>query len=274
MKNLETNVIKDFGREWKTFNHNHVNKKIQKENFNQYFYQFPFSKLKKKSIGFDAGCGSGRWAKFILAKGFKVNCIEPSDAIIVAKKNLKKFKNVNFLKVKIQDCKLETNSQDFGYCLGVLHHTENVKENLSVCHKILKKNSPFLLYLYYNFDNKSKIYYHVWKFSDFFRKGISLLPFRLKKIICFLIAIFIYVPLSKSCLLLEKIGIPTNNIPLNYYKDKNFYIIYNDSLDRFGTKLEKRFSKKEIKKMLLETGFNNIKFNKSMPYWTVLSYKK
>ena len=64
-------------------------------------------------------------------------------------------------------------------------------------------------------------------------------------------------------------------MPLNYYKDKDFYIMYNDALDRFGTKIEKkRFSKEEIRTLLIETGFKNIKFNNSMPYWTVLSYKK
>ena len=36
----------------------------------------------------------------------------------------------------------------------------------------------------------------------------------------------------------------------------------NDSLDRFGTKLEKRFTKNEIKNMLLNAGFVDIIFMK------------
>ena len=36
----------------------------------------------------------------------------------------------------------------------------------------------------------------------------------------------------------------------------------NDSLDRFGTTLEKRFSQKEIREMMLEAGLKNIKFSK------------
>ena len=274
MKDLEKNVIKDFGEEWKFFSHKYPNKKIQKNNFNQYFCNFPFKILNNKSIGFDAGCGTGRWANYILKKGFKLNCIEPSEAIKIAKKNLRKFKKVKFINKTILDCKLQNNSQDFGYCLGVLHHTNNVKKNLIKCNNILKKDAPFLLYLYYNFENKGKLFKFIWKISDVIRRLISKLPFVLKKFFCFMIAIIIYLPLAKLSFLLEKMNINNQNIPLNYYKDKNFYIIYNDALDRFGTKLEKRFSKKEIKDLLIKTGFKEIKFNKTMPFWTVISYKK
>jgi SAM-dependent methyltransferase len=274
MKDLEKNVIKDFGEEWKFFSHKFPDEKIQKNNFNQYFCNFPFKILNKKSIGFDAGCGTGRWANYILKKGFKLNCIEPSEAIKIAKKNLKKFKKVKFINKTILDCKLQNNSQDFGYCLGVLHHTNNVKKNLIKCNNILKKDAPFLLYLYYNFENKGKLFKFIWKVSDIIRRLISKLPFVPKKFFCFMIAIIIYLPLAKLSFLLEKININNQNIPLNYYKDKNFYIIYNDALDRFGTKLEKRFSKREIKDLLTKTGFKEIKFNKTMPFWTVISYKK
>ena len=47
-----------------------------------------------------------------------------------------------------------------------------------------------------------------------------------------------------------------------------------DSLDRFGTLLEKRFSKKEIKFLLEKNGFTNIEFSKYEPYWTAICYKK
>ena len=46
-----------------------------------------------------------------------------------------------------------------------------------------------------------------------------------------------------------------------------------DALDRFGTRLEKRFSKDEIQKMLKEAGFRDIKFSKNMPFWVSISTK-
>ena len=60
----------------------------------------------------------------------------------------------------------------------------------------------------------------------------------------------------------------------SFYKDKSFYTMRTDSLDRFGTRIEKRFSKKEIESMLLEAGFNKIKFSDKIPYWIAIGYKK
>ena len=50
MKDLEKKVINDFGKEWMLFNHMYPNEIIQKNNFNQYFYNFPFKLLNKNSF--------------------------------------------------------------------------------------------------------------------------------------------------------------------------------------------------------------------------------
>ena len=47
-----------------------------------------------------------------------------------------------------------------------------------------------------------------------------------------------------------------------------------DALDRFGTRLEQRFTKEEITQMLIETGFEKITFSERAPYWVSLAYKK
>ena len=47
-----------------------------------------------------------------------------------------------------------------------------------------------------------------------------------------------------------------------------------DALDRFGTKLEKRFTKKEIKEMMHESGLSSIEFKDNEPYWIAIGYKK
>jgi NDP-sugar pyrophosphorylase family protein len=72
---------------------------------------------------------------------------------------------------------------------------------------------------------------------------------------------------------LEIFGVNIENIPLSDYRNKSFYIMNNDALDRFGTKLEQRFSKKDITNMLINAGFDKIKFSDNTPYWTCISYK-
>ena len=47
-----------------------------------------------------------------------------------------------------------------------------------------------------------------------------------------------------------------------------------DALDRFGTKIEKRFTRNEITKMMKDAGLENIIFSEKEPYWVALGYKK
>ena len=47
-----------------------------------------------------------------------------------------------------------------------------------------------------------------------------------------------------------------------------------DSLDKFGTKLEKRFTKEEITLMMNKAGLIDIKFAKNRPYWIAVGIKK
>ena len=274
-KNLDKSVIDDFGQEWNEFDQSKIEYTELRKLFNQYFDIFPKKILNKKVTGFDLGCGSGRWAKFIAPKVKKLNCIDPSKlAISVAKKNLKKFKNISFYNSKIKKNLLKDNSQDFGYCLGVLHHTSETTKGLNFCYRVLKNNSPFLIYLYYNFDNRSFLYKLIWKTSDFLRIFISGLPFFLKKVVTDLIALLVYWPLARFSLILEFCGVSSYNFPLSFYKSESLYTMRTDSLDRFGTKLEKRFSKQEITELLRSAGFSDIKFSKKMPFWVAICKKK
>jgi SAM-dependent methyltransferase len=272
--NIDRQVVDDFGREWKTFNHRNVNNSSLNSAFNSYFDFFPFEEL-RDAEGFDMGCGSGRWAKFVVSRVGFLNCIDPSQlAIDQAKLNLEEAKNYSLECAGVDDNSLKDESQDFGYSLGVLHHIPDTLLALKSCSKKLKSGAPFLLYLYYRFDNKPKNYYFLWKISDLLRNVICRLPFFLKLIISQLIASFIYFPLSRTALLFEKFGFNVSNFPLTWYRNEPFYILRTDSLDRFGTRLEQRFTKAEISKMMLDAGFQDLKFSDKEPFWTVLAYKK
>ena len=272
--NIDNKVINDFNKEWQKYNYLNFDKKKLKIFFNQYFEIFPWDKINQNSIGFDMGCGSGRWAQFVAPRVKTLICVEPSDAIKVAKINLNRFNNVKFLKESTNSCTIKEKSQDFGYCLGVLHHIPDPEKALKDCAKLLKSKSPFLLYLYYNFENKPKWFKLIWKVSDFMRKVISKMPNRLKILTCTLIAYLIYLPLSRTANLFERLGLNISDFPLADYRSKPMYICKNDALDRFGTSLEYRFSKNEIKEMLYNSGFENITFSKSAPYWCCIAYKK
>ncbi len=275
MAKLEEEVISDFGNEWKTYNQDGLSDKELAVLFNKYFDIFPFHLINKNSIGFDMGCGSGRWAKLIAPKVKVLNCIEPSiNALSIAKRNLKNYSNCIFKNEDVMINTIKDNSQDFGYSLGVLHHIPDTKLGLKECVKKLKKEGFLLLYLYYRFDNKPYWYQIIWKFSNIFRLFISKMPFKIKLYITKFLALIIYWPLARLSYLIEKFGFNIENIPLSSYKDTSFYTMSTDALDRFGTRLEHRFTKIEIKKMMESCGLTNIKFSDQAPYWVAVGQKK
>ena len=275
LSNQDKNTVQSFGDEWTRINQSSLQEKEKLEIFNDYFSIFPFDRINKTSVGFDMGCGSGRWATIIAPKVKKLYCIDASlGAIKVAKENLKMFDNVVYLASSVDETNLSKESFDFGYSLGVLHHLPNTLSAISSCSTLLKDGAPFLLYLYYAFDNKSKLYKLIWRLSELIRSPVSKMPSRLKLFVTNLIAITVYFPMSRISLLIENIGLPVDNLPLPYYRDKSFYTMRTDSRDRFGTPLEKRFTKEAIKSMLESENFENIYFSDHKPYWVVVANKK
>jgi SAM-dependent methyltransferase len=274
MKNLDKKTIQSFGDEWVYFDQSNLKKKEVHKMFKSYFSIFPFNKLSKFSEGFDMGCGSGRWAQFVAPKVGLLHCIDPSVAIYVAKKNLNKFKNIKFHQKYLDKNNLKPNSQDFGYSLGVLHHVPNTELAIKSCVKLLKPGAPFLIYIYYSFENRPSWFKFLWFISNFMRLLICRLPKFLKFLICDIIALLIYYPIARFVLMAKKFGYNFKNFPLYQYHNATLYVMRTDATDRFGTPLEKRFTKKQIYKMMRQSGLEKIKFKNSMPFWTALGFKK
>lgn len=273
-QNVDQHVVEDFGKEWQTFNHSDLTIDQISKAFNQYFDIFPFEKINKYSAGFDMGCGSGRWAKLLAPNVACLTCIDPSPlALEQAKANLKEFKNVVFECSSVSDSQIEDGSQDFGYSLGVLHHVPNTLEGIKSCAKKLKSGAPFLVYLYYKFDNRPPWFKAIWVPTDFLRRMICILPYSIKFPITQLLAYVVYWPLSRLSLLIELFGGNIENIPLSDYRQKPLYFLRTDALDRFGTRLEKRFTKSEIEQMLVSAGFCKIRFSDRAPYWVAVAIK-
>lgn len=273
MKNVFRDVVEDFGEEWTLYDYS----KNQKENkflFNKYFDIFP-KKINTKNLKcLDIGCGSGRFGRVLASKVNHLTLIDPSiKALKVAKKNLQKYKNVTFLNRSVSSMNLKKKSFNFIYSLGVLHHVPNIDLALKDIYKILKEDGFFLIYLYYNFDNKPFYYKIIWQLSEILRFFICRLPFFIKKKICLLITIFVYLPIVSFSKLLKKINLNIDFIPLSQYHDKSFYVMKTDTLDRFGTRYESRFSKKQIELKLKKVGFKKIIFSNQEPYWHAIAWK-
>lgn len=273
MSNVDVKVVEGFGDEWSRFDQSALSSGELAELFDNYFNIFPWEKLPEAAVGFDLGCGSGRWAKLVAPRVGRLHLVDPSDAIKIAEKNLADASNCVFHKATVENIPLEDDSCDFGYSLGVLHHIPDTEAGIRGCVSKLKPGAPFLLYLYYRFDNRPAWFRAIWKLSDLFRRFISVMPNPVRFVISQIIAGVVYFPLARISLLLSKAGFDVSSFPLSQYKQNSFYTMRTDALDRFGTRLEKRFTRKEIADMMTRSGLDGIVFSETS-FWTALGFKK
>jgi SAM-dependent methyltransferase len=274
-ENFDKSVVQGFGQEWSAFDQSSLSQAELTEIFNSYFAVFPWDIIKSNAVGFDLGCGSGRWAKLVAPRVGTLHCIDPSyEALAVAKSNLIDQPNCVFHNSSVDAIPIEDESADFGYSLGVLHHVPQTLLGIQSCASKLKPGAPFLIYLYYAFDNKPAWYQWAWKTSDLLRVVIARLPFPIRYLVSQVIACLVYWPLAKLSLIVERIGLNPENMPLSAYRYRSFYVLRTDALDRFGTRLEQRFSKQQILQMMEASGLKDIKFNDSIPYWCAVGIKK
>lgn len=273
MSNLDQSVVDGFGDEWSRFDQSGMSDGELLRYFEDYFSVFPWEKLPPNATGFDLGCGSGRWAKLVAPRVGTLHLIDPSAAINVARRNLKTNVNCVFHHTEVATIPNEVADCDFGYSLGVLHHVPDTLAGLKSCVQRLKVGAPFLVYLYYRFDNRPFWFRAIWKMSDFLRKGISRLPHSLRFFVSQVFAACVYWPLARTSYLLEKVGLDVSVLPLSQYRHSSFYTMRTDALDRFGTKLEKRFTKVEIERMMTEAGLENITFAEKQ-FWTAVGFKR
>src|SRR5262249_57578687 len=96
-ENLDAAVVRDFGREWQRFDQHGLSASELKRLFDAYFAIFPWDGLPPAAAGFDAGCGSGRWAALVAPRVGHLHCVDAStDALAVAQRNLAGLSHVRF----------------------------------------------------------------------------------------------------------------------------------------------------------------------------------
>lgn len=274
-RNIDLNVVKDFGAEWSRFDQSGFSAADRNDVFNDYFRIFPWQSLPVNAVGADIGCGSGRWAASVAPQVGYLHLVDASsDALSVARRNLASENNVGFCHASVDDLPFEVESLDFAYSLGVLHHVPDTRAAIKSVAAVLKPGAPFLIYLYYAFDQRPWWFRALWRASDLIRKLVSRMPLPMKNFVCDAIAVVVYLPLARTARLLEKSGMLPSAWPLAYYRDRDLYVLRTDALDRFGTRLEQRFTRPEIEDMLIAAGFDNIRFSDGAPYWCAAATKR
>jgi len=265
---IDKKTVQSFGDEWEKFSS--FSETEIKNIGDEYFDIVDESILNSNSTVLDMGCGSGRWSKYLAPNVKFIEAIDPSDAIFSATKLLSNVNNIRITQASSDNIPFNDETFDFVFSLGVLHHIPETQTALIDTVKKVKKGGHVLIYLYYNLDNRGVLYKALFKLSSVIRYIVAALPKWAKHIVCDFIAITVYMPLILVSRIVQKMT-PNKStyqkLPLAYYVGKSFNVIRNDALDRFGTPLEQRFSKKKIKQMMEKAGLRDINFSNNTPYW-------
>jgi SAM-dependent methyltransferase len=267
-KNLDVPTVAGFGAEWSRFDQSDLPEPELAALFGAYFAIFPWDTLPRTPVGMDIGCGSGRWARRVAARVGHLHCVDASDAALaVAGRNLAACTNVTLHQASVGALPVAEGTLDFAYSLGVLHHVPDPASAIAACAAKLKPGAPLLLYLYYAFDQRPAWFRALWRASDVARRVIARLPRLARFAVADAIALGVYLPLARASDRLERLGVDVDAFPLSAYRHRSFYTMRTDALDRFGTRLERRFTRPEITAMMQAAGLSDIRFSTTPPFW-------
>lgn len=266
-KNIDKEVVETFGEEWLKFNA--FSEKDILVAGNEYFDILNEKVINKDSYILDIGCGTGRWSKYLSSKVGFIEAIDPSNAVFAANKLLENINNIRITKASVDNIPFEDNTFDFAMSIGVLHHIPDTQQAMKDAVKKVKIEGYFYCYLYYNLESRGFIFKNLFALSTKVRNKVSKMKSKNKKIVCDLIAIFFYMPFVIMTRILNLFSLDkiSKKIPLNDYSNKSFFIIRNDALDRFGTTLEQRFSKKQVIEMMENSGLKEIIVSNGSPFY-------
>jgi len=249
-----------FGDEWTRFPYilpEHKNE------FKLYFDIVNINEYADKRVC-DLGCGIGRWSYFFQPFCREIILLDFSEAIFVARNNLKECSNAFFFMGDIEHLPFKYDFCDFIFCLGVLHHLETPA--LTAIRRLKPYAPSSLYYLYYALDNRPAHYRYLLATVTILRKVLCTIrnP-KVRDIITTVIAICIYLPLVYIGKLFNLFG-KGALVPLyEGHKNDSLHRIRQDVYDRFFTGIEQRFTKKEI--MTLTDTYSQVTIANTEGYW-------
>jgi len=268
VSNLDAATVRDFGREWESFDQQGLPEEEADELFHRYFATFPWDQLPPDAEGADVGCGTGRWAAKVAPRVGSLHCIDAStQALQIAAGLAGHLENCTLHRASVDALPVADGSLDFCYSLGVLHHVPDLEAGLRSCVATLKPGAPFLVYLYYALDGRPWWFRRLWSVTDAARRVVSRLPHAVKLPLTTAVAASVYWPLARAARVAARRGHRIDAWPLGFYADRSFYVMRTDALDRFGTRLEQRVTRSEMAAMLERAGLVDVCFGDEPPYW-------
>ena len=261
----DLHLVDRFDREWHQFAE--MEPAERSRIFERYFDLVPPALLGPGNVVLDAGCGGGRWAAEVASRGARVIALDLGQSVELAARHV--GPPALFIQADVREVPVAPGSVDLAYSVGVLHHIKETELAVDRIVQTIRPGGWFLVYLYYALDGRGPLFRSVFAVVDGLRRVISSLPQFLIAPTTTAIAALVYLPLARLARVLElaRLGRLADRIPLRFYSALSFRTMRNDSIDRFGTRLEKRYRREEVIGLLERAGLEDVRVSEEPPYW-------
>ena len=270
--NADASTVAGFGAEWQRFDQAGLSAAEAPALFEKYFDVFPGTTCLRRR-GIRPGLRQRALGALRRHRGGTLHCVDASaDALAVARRNLRGRPNCHFHHASVDDCRFADDSMDFGYSLGVLHHVPDTAAGIRACVRSSNRaRRPALLY--YRFDNRPAWYRAFWRL----RKGPSRrVPAAQAARACRrqIVAGGVYWPLARRAVWWSTGARTCRPSRSPSIASASYYTMRTDALDRFGTRLEQRFTRAEIVRDDEGRGPRCTRFSDQEPFWCAIGHRR
>jgi len=243
-------TFESFGYEWNTFD----DVRDEDAEFAQvYFRDLDLESLHGK-VGLDAGCGKGRYTRFLAPHLDGLIALDGSSAVEAAARNLAAFPDVLVVRADLRTVPIAPGRLDLVVCLGVLHHLADPRQGFRDLVRLLAPEGRILVYLYS-------------RPSTFGARRVALAaarilravtvrtPHPLLRVLSAPIAALLYVGVVRLGALGARAGIgPLARLPMASYRGKSYRSLFLDTFDRLSAPVEHRYVWRELAPWFEEEG--------------------
>ena len=257
-----------FGYEWNAFDE----VRGEDEEFaTVYFRDIDFEGLRGK-VGLDAGCGKGRYTRFLAEYLDAEVALDGSSATEAAARNLARFPGVAVVRSDLRDAPFAPESFDFISSLGVLHHLDDPFAGFEQLVSYLAPKGQILLYLYSRPDTPG-IRSVALRCAAVLRKLTTRMSHPALKSLSTPIAAFLWGAVVVPGEWGDRHGIAAlAGLPMDAYRGKPFRSLVLDTFDRLSAPVENRYVWSDLQPWFDRTGLV-VDASRDETGWFVLAHR-
>jgi len=245
-----TRTFESFGYEWNTFD----DVRPEDAEFAQvYFRDLDMASLAGQ-VGLDAGCGKGRYTRFLAPHLEGLVALDGSSAVEAAARNLAAFPNVLVVRADLRAAPAAAGRFDLVTCLGVLHHLDDPRAGFRSLVRLLAPGGRILVYLYSRpagFGARRLAL----SVARLLRTLTVRVPHRILRALSAPVAAGLYVGVVRLGSWGQRVGFsPLARLPMDSYRGKPFRSLMLDTFDRLSAPVEHRYLWEELAPWFAEAG--------------------